>query len=150
MDLIDLFFSYGPWAWVVGGMVLLALELVVPGGVLVWLGVAAVLTGLLSLIIPMEWPVQLLVYGILALVSVFLGLRYFRRGEPATDQPFLNRRAQRFVGRVLVLAEGIQGGIGRVSIDDTTWRVSGPDMPAGARVRVVGATGALLKVEASV
>ena len=38
MDIIALVAQYGAWSWVVGGLVLLALELVVPGGIFLWLG----------------------------------------------------------------------------------------------------------------
>ena len=45
MALLDLFVTYGPWSWFVIGLVLLALELVVPGGYFLWLGVAGIVTG---------------------------------------------------------------------------------------------------------
>jgi membrane protein implicated in regulation of membrane protease activity len=41
------------------------------------------------------------------------------------------------------------GGHGRLRLGDTTWAATGPDgLPAGARVRVVGAQGTVLRVEA--
>jgi membrane protein implicated in regulation of membrane protease activity len=51
------------------------------------------------------------------------------------------------VGRVLTLEKAIVDGVGAVRIDDTIWRVNGPDTPAGSRVRVVRAQGAELTVE---
>ena len=64
-------------------------------------------------------------------------------------QPFLNRRADALVGRVFTLEKPIVDGVGTVRIDDTVWRVSGPDCPAGSRVKVVRADGASLAVEAA-
>ena len=63
MQIIALISSYGGWSWIVAGLALLALELVVPGGVLLWLGIAALVTGGLALALPIYWPVQFLIYG---------------------------------------------------------------------------------------
>lgn len=148
MQVLEFIVSNGAWSWVVAGLVLLALELVAPGGVLIWLGAAALVTGGLALFVDVYWPLQFVVFGVLALVAIWLWLKVRGRQPPASDAPFLNRRAQRFIGQELVLDEPIRDGQGRVALDDTTWRVSGPDLAAGSRVRVVDAEGAVLKVEA--
>lgn len=139
--------AYGAWAWVVGGLVLLALELALPGGVFIWLGSAAVVTGLVSLVYPMDWAIEFAFFAVLALVAIFVWLRFFRPRIRATDNPFLNQRASRFVGQEMVLEEPIVAGFGRVALGDTVWRISGPDLAAGSRIRIVGAEGAVLKVE---
>lgn len=146
MDIIALVAQYGVWSWVVGGLVLLALELVVPGGIFLWLGIAAVVTGILSALVAIAWPVQFLIFGVLAVASVVIWLRIRPHGEP-TDRPFLNRRAEKFVGQEVVLDEPIRDGFGRVALGDTTWRVQGPDLAAGQKVRIIDADGALLKVD---
>ena len=74
-------------------------------------------------------------------------LRFFKPKETQSDRPFLNDRAGAFVGQVVVLNEPIRDGYGRASLGDTIWRIAGPDLPAGQRVRVVSADGAVLKVE---
>lgn len=148
MQVIDFIATHGAWSWVVAGLILLGLELVVPGGVLVWLGAAALITGLSALFIDIFWPLQFVIFGVLALVSIWLWLR-FRGPGVVSDRPFLNQRANRFIGHEAVLDEPIRDGFGRLSLDDTVWRVQGPDLAAGSRVRIVEAHGALLKVEAA-
>lgn len=149
MDLIAFAAEYGPWSWIVGGMVLLAIELVVPGGIVVWLGVAAIAVGIVTLVQPISWPVQWVLYGVLAIGSLVGWLKFSRRNKgEESDRPFLNRRAERFTGHETVLMESIHEGYGRVELGDSVWRVSGPDMPAGARVRIIGHEGAVLNVEA--
>ena len=148
MDLLALLESYGPWAWIVGGMVLLALELFVPGGFFLWLGAAGIVTGLASLFQPIPWALQWLIFGALSLVSIWVWLRYSRSRPQTTDRPYLNRRAEALVGREAVLDEPITNGFGRMALGDTLWRVSGPDLAPGHRVRVVGHDGPVLKVEA--
>jgi membrane protein implicated in regulation of membrane protease activity len=149
MDLFDLILGYGPWAWLVLGLVLLGLELVLPGGVFVWLGIAAMVTAVLSFAFPLDWPHEVAAFGLLGLVSILFWLRVVRQRTQQSDRPLLNRRAERHVGEEMVLDEPITGGFGRVPIGDTLWRVAGPDLPAGRRVRVVGHDGAVLRVVAA-
>lgn len=148
MQVLEFIAQNGAWSWVVAGLVLLALELVAPGGVLIWLGAAALVTGGVALLVNVYWPLQFVVFGVLALAAIWLWLRTRKQEEP-TDRPFLNRRTERFIGHEAVLDEPIRDGEGRVAIGDTTWRVTGPDLAAGARVRVVDADGAVLRVEAA-
>ncbi|CCD93455.1 conserved hypothetical protein [Bradyrhizobium sp. ORS 375] len=68
---------------------------------------------------------------------------------PSQDNPFLNRRSAALVGREFTLEKPIIDGNGTVRIDDTVWRVAGPDTPAGSRVRIVQADGAHLTVTAA-
>ena len=148
MDIIATIGSYGPWVWIVVGAVLLALELVVPGGFLLWLGIAGIITGLAAFVQPIDWPFQFLIFGGLSLVLIVAWTRYFKGREPESDRPMLNRRADTFIGHEAELDEPIVNGVGRLRLGDTLWRVAGPDLPAGRRVRIVAADGALLRVEA--
>lgn len=148
MQIIEYIASNGPWAWVVAGLILLALELVLPGGILVWMGLAGIVTGLIALFQPMGWPLQWLIFGALSLIGIVAWLGWSRRQPPTTDRPYLNRRAERLVGQEAVLEQPIAQGFGRVVLGDTVWRVSGADLAAGERVRIVGSEGNVLQVEA--
>jgi membrane protein implicated in regulation of membrane protease activity len=143
---LDFIRSLGPWAWVIAGLILLGLEVLAPGNVFVWFGIAALITGGLALVTSFGWQTEFLVFVVLAVILVVAGRRYFARGTAVSEQPFLNQRAAGQIGRTFVLAEPIVGGQGRIRIDDTTWRVSGPNLPSGTKVRVVSADGAMLEV----
>lgn len=147
MDIVAAIAGYGPWAWIVAGIVLLALELVVPGGFLVWMGVAAVITGLAAFVQPIGGPFQFLLFGGLSLILIVAWMHYSKGRERSSDRPLLNRRAESFIGLEAELDEPIVNGFGRLRLGDTPWRIAGPDLPAGRRVRVVAAEGALLRVE---
>ncbi|RUT34459.1 NfeD family protein [Arsenicitalea aurantiaca] len=147
MDVIGFLIEAGGWAWVVAGLVLLALELVLPGGILLWLGISGIITGLAALFQPISLPFQALIFGMLSLVTIFGWLRYAKTRQTVSDRPYLNRRGDRLVGHEAVLDEPITGGYGRVALGDTVWRIAGPDLAAGKRVRIVAAEGAVLKVE---
>lgn len=152
MELFDLVAQYGPWSWVVAGLVLLALELAVPGGVFLWLGISAVVTGLLTFRYPLAGALQFGVFGVLGVATVLVWLKLLRhpkeRSDPDTGR-YLNERAARYVGHEAVLDEPIVSGFGRLPLGDSVWRIAGPDLPAGRRVRVVGHDGPVLKVEAA-
>ncbi|HVZ14084.1 MAG TPA: NfeD family protein, partial [Bauldia sp.] len=139
--------QFGAWAWVVAGLILLGLEILAPGNVLVWFGIAAILTGLFELVADLGWQVNFLLFAILSIILVIVGRRYFARRGSISEQPFLNQRANALVGQRHVLAEPLVGGQGRIRIDDTMWRITGPDLPSGTKVRVTRADGALLTVE---
>jgi inner membrane protein len=146
----DMFVSLGTWNWLIFGFILMALELAAPGVFLFWFGLAALLVGLLSFVLHPSWQSQLLMFAVFAAVAVPLWRRLARsQREASQSNPFLNRRAAALVGRVFTLEKPIVDGVGTVRIDDTIWRVAGPDAPAGSRVRVVQADGANLTVAAA-
>ena len=147
MQVVDFIGGYGPWSWIVAGLILLALELVLPGGFLLWMGIAGLVTGGVTLAVPIGWPLQWLIFGVVSLVGIALWVRW-QRGRPiASDRPYLNRRADQLVGQEAVLEQAIAQGFGRVVLGDTVWRVAGQDLPIGTPVRITGSTGNVLQVE---
>ena len=147
---MEMLASLGSWNWFILGAVLLVIEVMVPGTFILWLGLAAIAVGILSRFIDWSWQYQCVAFAVLS-IALVPAWRYFaRRGDRATDHPTLNRRTQAFVGRVFTLEQPIADGRGVVRIDDTVWRVTGPDCPAGSRVRVTRADGADLTVEPTV
>ncbi|RUW49461.1 MULTISPECIES: NfeD family protein [unclassified Mesorhizobium] len=133
----------GPWNWMVLGFVLLVVEVIAPGFFMLWIGIAALIVGAVSLLIwdaaIWTWQVQVLLFLVLSLVSAFVGKKLMGGRDQPTDQPLLNRRGAQMIGRMATLAEPIRDGRGRIKLGDTLWRVSGPDLPAGTQVRVTAA-----------
>ena len=64
-----------------------------------------------------------------------------------SDSPSLNRKTDHFLGKHYLLESAIVDGQGRLKVGDAFWTVTGPDLPAGARVQVVGADSMTLRVE---
>ena len=145
--MIEIFSTLGTWNWLIFGIVLMALELLAPGVFLFWLGLAALLVGLLSFVINPSWQMQILTFAIFAAAAVPLWRRVARNSKVASQSnPCRNKRADALVGRVFTLEKPIIDGSGTVRIDDSVWRVTGPDVPAGSRVKIVQADGASLTV----
>jgi len=132
--------------WIIAGL-LLILELILPSFFFLWLGIAAAATGFVLLVLPsMPMEMQLVIFSVASVIAV-LAWRKYRETKPVeSDQPNLNRRGQQYVGRVFTLDRPIQNGVGKVEVDDSTWRVKGPDLPAGTHVKVTGVDGVVFVV----
>ncbi len=143
----EMFTTLGTWNWLIFGVILMALELLAPGVFLFWLGLAALLVGLLSFAFHPSWQIQILMFAVFAAAAVPLWRRMARANAAVSeDSPFLNKRADALVGRVFTLEKPIVDGAGTVRIDDTVWRITGPDTPAGSRIKIIRANGAILTV----
>jgi membrane protein implicated in regulation of membrane protease activity len=145
--MIDFFASLGTWDWFIAGGVLLALEALAPGVFMFWLGLAAMLVGAVSRYMDLSWQTQFILFAVFSVLMIPLWRRFSFGVDTVTDQPFLNRRADALVGRVFTLEKPIVDGAGTVRIDDSVWRITGRDVPAGRRVKVVGVEGTALHVE---
>jgi hypothetical protein len=140
--------AISPWHWLLLGVALVIAELISPAAFFMWLAMAAGLVGLVLAVFPgLEWLIQLLLFAAFSLLGLWVGRRFFKRHPIASDRPNLNRRGHQYVGRVFVLEQPVANGAGRLRVDDTVWKITGPDCPAGTRVRVAGVDGVILRVE---
>jgi len=138
------------WDWLAFGTILLILEVFGAGGYLLWIGLAAAAVGLLTYLLPdLPWAWQFFAFALLSLLTAVFWWRRQRSAAKPSDVPGLNRRGSEFLGRTFVLHEAIVGGRGKIKAGDTLWLVTGPELPAGREVRVIGQDGVLLKVEAA-
>lgn len=136
------------WHWWAFGALLLAVELLAPGVFFLWIAEAAVVTGGLLWLFPgLEWEWQLVIFSVLSVVSVAVARKVIVRHPIVSDRPSLNQRTRQYFGRTFVLSESIDNGEGKLRVDDSTWKIRGKDLPAGSRVRVIGADGVVLQVE---
>jgi membrane protein implicated in regulation of membrane protease activity len=137
------------WHWLILGSVLVALEALVPGTFLLWPGLAAFVTGIVAYMAPgLGWETHALIFGILTVLAAVAGRSlYARLRHPPSQAPLLNQRQAQLVGTVHVLDSAIADGRGRLHVGDSSWSVTGPDLPAGTKVRVVAVDGNILTVE---
>lgn len=136
------------WHWWILAGLLLILELTAPAFFFLWLGIAAAAVGMILLVFPgLPLESQLLLFGVASVAAIFAWRRYREARPMVTDQPNLNRRGHQYIGRVFTLVEPIKNGEGKVTVDDSTWRVKGPDSSAGTTVKVTGIEGVIFIVE---
>jgi membrane protein implicated in regulation of membrane protease activity len=135
------------WHWWVLGFGLLIAEILLPGTFCLWLGLAAFVTGAAAWLIPgLHWQVEVVLFAVLAFAAVGLWFRFKPADREQVDHG-LNQRGRGYLGQVFVLVEPIEDGVGKARVEDSVWRVHGPDLPAGAKVKVVGIEGTTLRVK---
>jgi inner membrane protein len=134
-------------AWLAGGLALCAAETHVPGAFLIWIGAAAAIVGVAAYFVPLDLTTQLLLFGVLVTTLVLIGRRVYGSLDMRPGA-LPQSRAHAMIGADFFLEEAIERGYGRIRVGDSSWRVAGPDAPAGAMVRVVAVEdGSLLRVE---
>ena len=138
------------WHWWVLGVVLIILEILSPAIFFLWMGISAGVVGLLVLLIPaMGWEMQVLLFATFSVASIVVWRSYLKRNPIQSDQPQLNRRGEQYVGRTFTLDVPIVNGLGKIKVDDSTWKIAGDDCAAGTKVRVTGVAGVILEVESN-
>jgi membrane protein implicated in regulation of membrane protease activity len=145
--MVEFFASLGVWDWFIAGGLLLVLEALAPGVFMFWLGLAAMLVGAVSMFVDWSWQAQFIAFSAFSVAMIPIWRRLSHHVPTDTDQPFLNRRAEALVGRIFTLERPIVDGAGTVRIDDSVWRITGTDVPAGRRIKVVRVDGTALHVE---
>ena len=135
------------YVWLIGGLALCAAETFVPGAFLIWIGLAGLAVGAIDYFFPMTLAAQALVFAGFVVLLVTLGRRAY--GSLDKVGPSLpSSRAHAMIGREYFLDAAIERGFGSMRVDDSVWRVAGPDLPAGTKVRVVAVEdGVAMRVE---
>lgn len=147
MTLFGLEWSIGA-LWLAGALALAIAELIAPGFFMIFVAAGAALTGFAVLAIPeLGWVVQALLFAAFSAAAVAIGRRWYHRDGSAGSPHGLNDRTARLIGKTVEVCEAIVAGEGRVKVGDGAWSATGPDAPAGALVRITGATGSVLSVE---
>ena len=145
MDWLDGFDAH--WVWLTLGLVLAGLEMLLPGVYLIWLAVAAIITGVLTLAFDLSLPFEVVDFVFLSLIIAFSAKRFLRDKPIESADPLMNRRGARLVGETALVVQAIEHGSGRVKLGDSEWIARGPSVAAGERVRISGSEGAVLLVE---
>ena len=136
------------WGWLILAAILATAEVLIPGFFLIWFAFAALVTGLIALFLPVSVTIQIALFAIFAVASVYAGRRWFLNNPIESADPKLNDRGARLVGEVVTVVEAIDAGRGRVKVGDSVWNAKGADAAVGAKVRIAGADGSVLRVEA--
>ena len=150
-DIVNFFSSWGVWAWLSIGLLLMIAELFIPGTFVMWFGFGAVLTGLIVGIIgEVSIAMQLFVFVIMSVISLGLGIFVYSKifGPNKEKGNDIRTGAQRLIGKTYIVSEAIQNGKGKVTVGDTVWLArSKKKIAKGAEVVVVDVDGTQLLVE---
>ena len=141
------FFSETHYVWLTIAVLLGLAELMVPGVFLIWLAAAAAITGIASLFIDLTLTGQLTVFGISSVASVLLGRRWYLSAKVKNEDPMLNDRAARLVGKTVTVVDAVTPTGGRVKVGDGEWPAKGPAMAEGTLAKVAAVNGGVLELE---
>ena len=144
---MDWFNDNAHWVWMTLGLLLAGLEMMVPGVYLIWLGLAAIITGVMTMTLDLSPALQLIDFVFLALIIAFSAKRMLGERPIESSDPLMNRRGARLVGETALVVQAIEHGNGRIKVGDSEWIAHGPNVAAGERVRISGTDGAILLVE---
>ncbi len=144
----DWLMVHNGWLWAILGLVLIGGEVLAPGVFLIWLGLAALLTGAAVGAFGLGWQAACIVFALFAVACVAAGRLLTRhRNEEPDAATGLNGRGRQLIGKVFRLEATMTGGEGRIRVGDSSWRVTGPELLAGTEIRVVRVEGSTLVVE---
>ena len=134
------------WLWAIGGLLLLIAEVIAPGFFLMFVGAAAIATGLFTILFDLSLGPQLMLFVLYSALAVMIGKRYYAEPDTPEQQVGLNEPAKRLVGRSATAVDPIDEHGGRVRLGDSEWSARGGPAAAGDRVEIVGVDGNCLLV----
>jgi len=146
--MVEVIYQLSTWHWLSMGIIFIILEMISPGFYLLWFGIAAFLVGLLLSLFPeMSWKIQVFLFSILSIVSVYIGQSILKKQQDDPNAPVLNQRAAQYIGRTFTLVNPIIDQRGSINVDDTIWRIAGEDAEIGTKIKITGIDGTLLTVD---
>jgi len=135
------------WLWMIAGVLMLAAEIIAPGVFLVWIGIAAVVTGLFALLFGIGIAGQLGLFALYSVLAVMVGRRVYAVKGVEHNDPTLNNPSGRLVGKRVLVVSAVDEDGGRVRVGDSEWSARGGPAQPGERVRITGVDGNCLIVE---
>ena len=135
------------WWWAIGGLLLLIAEVIAPGFFLVFLGAAAIATGLFTLLFGLGLAPQLVLFVLYTALAVMIGKRWYAEPDAGDERHAINEPAKRLIGRTVTVVSDVDDHAGRVRVGDGEWNARGGPASPGERVTVTGVEGNCLIVE---
>lgn len=136
------------WYWLIAGIIMLIFEVLIPAAWFLWMGVSALIVGMFLYFVPSTlFIIQIIIFGAVSVISFFLYKKYQKSNLTQDNHMALNRRGEQYIGQVFTLIEPIVDGVGRVKINGSIWRVSGREMPAQTKIKVLSINGNILNIE---
>ena len=135
------------WLWLILGLALATAEIIIPGFFLIWLSGAAIVTGVVSFLLPIPLAGQIGLFAVLSVIAVYAARRWLILNPIESSDPKLNDRGARMIGDVVTVVEAIGNGEGRVKVGDSVWNARGAAAKIGDHVRIIGSEGSMLIVE---
>lgn len=138
--------------WLALGAFLIIIEIFAPGTFLLWFGIASLITAGFAFLLPQSLALQIIFMTFISVAAVLVGRKIYRKMGDTSDssEDVLNERTARYIGHISILDTDIINGRGRIKIEDSSWLCEcEQDLPKGHKVKIIGANGTVLIVEAA-
>ncbi|PID51558.1 MAG: hypothetical protein CR960_00140 [Pasteurellales bacterium] len=134
-------------SWLIGGFLLLILEVFISGVFLMWWGLAGIImAGLVTLVtLSLSW--QFAIWAIIASIFSLLWWRYQKSKDQKDETNMLNQKDLAMLGKQGKVIEILDNGSIRAKFADSTWKVEGEHLAIGDLVKVVKVKAITLIVE---
>lgn len=136
-----------PWHWLTAAVLLLVIEMLIGSYYLLWVSFAAFLVAVVQWLFGIAWGAQMVLFTLVAIASVIAWYIYDQKRDKTSSRPTLNKRGHQYIGRTFQLSDAIINGVGKIKVDDSTWKVQGNDAPLDTAVKVIDIDGTELIVE---
>ncbi|CAM2773333.1 NfeD family protein [Vibrio rarus] len=146
--MIELLQQLNHWHWLALGLALLCFEVLGTAGYCLWLGISALVVGLLLTLLPLGWQMQWMSFASFSMITTWLWWRY-QTGKDQKDEQTttLNKRSQSLIGQFTVLDTDFPIGKGRIKLGDTSWSaMTEHNLAAGTTVEVYKVEGIVLYI----
>lgn len=142
-------FSKPEIIWFIIGLVLLLLELVMPGFVIFFFGIGAWVTALLCLFTEPNINIQVIIFAVSSVLTLLLFRRMIRNKFLYNKDDKSEAVEDEFTGKEAIAVDDFgPGKTGKVEFKGTSWNAeSGSDVKAGQRVTIIEKKSIKLKVE---
>ena len=121
--MIEFFVSKPELFWFILGLILLLLELVIPGFVIIFFGIGAWVTALLCLVANPGFNLQAIVFAVTSVLSLIALRKMLQKRFFYTDERLSEKVEDEFTGReALALSDIVPGSTGKVEFKGTTWK----------------------------
>ncbi|MDD4557251.1 MAG: NfeD family protein [Alphaproteobacteria bacterium] len=137
------------WYWISFGLFMIFSELVTPGFYFLWIGLAAVFSGLLLYFFPtLDFVIIGTFFAVSALVFCYLGKVSLYKRISDDSSSTLNKRGAQYIGQTVVVFEAIKNGSGKVKVGDSVWLAkSETDVAEGKSVKIIDVDGIMFIVK---
>ncbi len=145
--IIGFLISLTPWHWLTAAVLLLVIEMLIGSYYLLWVSFAAFFVAIIQWMFGIAWGAQMVMFTLISILSVIAWYIYDQKRDKTSTRPHLNKRGHQYIGRTFQLSDAIINGVGKIKVDDSTWKVKGQDAPHQTTVKVTGIDGTVLIVE---
>jgi membrane protein implicated in regulation of membrane protease activity len=139
------------YLWLIAGIVMVILEFVLPGFVIVFFGVGAIVVGIICWLWAISFNMQLVLFMAISVV-LLLAIRKWVKNifvGYTSSQEEIGELSKEFAGeQAMVVAEIVPDKPGKVEFHGTNWEAEADEpIASGERVEIVGQRSIRLKVK---